>query len=123
VNGGEGGGPVVPPDVGQLLAESDLHEIELRLRHAAYREGFTDGGRDQWAKGYAAAVADVKRSQHELVNAVRLGVRRLIPVGDAWLDNVLRHGGTEYGGKDRPRVAVNPALIKAAGGLQRGRAA
>lgn len=100
-----------------LLQLSNERDAQLALRHRAYREGFMDGGRDQWHEGYVAAVADLKRTQAELVTvlgqAAELAARRRVP-GAAWLAAVERHGGTEYGGAGKPRVPVDPARIELA---------
>lgn len=109
-----------PAGLLELSAERDAH---LQLRHAAYREGWMAGSQDEWSRGYAEGVGAVKAAQHELVNAVRLGVRRLVPSGDAWAAAVARHGGTEYGGAGRPRVPVSPAVVEVARGSRMGRAA
>jgi hypothetical protein len=66
------------------------------------------------ALGYVRAIEDVKAAQHGLVDAVRLGGRRLAPRGAAWLAAVERCGGTEYGGQGRPRVPVPAELLAAA---------
>ena len=105
-----------------LLDRSDERDTALKLRHAAYREGYVHGAQDQWAAGYVSAIADVKRLQHEHVEAVRLGVRRLAPGGEAWLASVERHNGTEYGGAGKPRVPVDPRDIEQARREAKGRA-
>ncbi len=94
-----------------LLELSDERDTALKLRHAAYREGYVRGAQDQWSAGYAAAIGDVKRDQHELVSAVRLSLTRSAPAGAAWLAAVVRNDGTEYGGAGQPRVAVPPVDI------------
>lgn len=106
-----------------LLTLSDERDAALQLRHAAYREGYLDGGRDQWDAGYAAAIGDMKRTEHELVDSIRLTSRRFAPGGAAWLAAVAAHGLTEYGGAGRPRVPVAPEVIAQACREQRGRAA
>ena len=60
-----------------LLALSDERDVHLALRHRAYREGYMEGSGEQWSAGYAAAVADVKRAQHDAPS------RRLAPGGAA----------------------------------------
>ena len=55
-----------------LLALSDERDTQLQLRHRAYREGYAEGARGQWSAGYAAAMADMKRVQLGLVDALDL---------------------------------------------------
>ena len=100
--------------LGELLDRSDERDTALKLRHAAYREGYVNGARDQWAAGYVAAVADVKRAQH-------MTVKQLAPGGAAWLDSVKRNSGTEYGGTGKPRVPVDPRAIQLAEMMRAGR--
>ena len=92
--------------VAGLLALSAERDAQLAARLAAWREGYATGAAEERAAGYAAAIADVKRDQHELAAAVRLGLARSAPGGAAWLWSVLRHGATEYGGQGRSRVPV-----------------
>ena len=110
----------------ELLDRSRERDVQLGLRHRAYREGYMEGGRDQWSAGYTAAVADLKRTQAELVTvlgqAAELAARRRVP-GAAWLAAVERHGGTEYGGAGKPRVPVDPARIELGRQMLKGRAA
>lgn len=57
--------------VSDLLAESDRRDVELAARLAAWREGFAVGAAQaekRWQAGYVAACADVKATEHELVN-------------------------------------------------------
>jgi len=79
---------------------------EVELRRQLCRETAAAERERSWSQGYAAAVADIKSVQHELVGAVRLVARRARPGGAAWLAAVERHGGTEYGGLGLPRVPV-----------------
>jgi hypothetical protein len=104
---------VTPGELLELSAERDRWE---RLREDAYREGYMCGAQDQWAEGYAAAIADVKRIRHQ-------AVKRLAPGGEAWLEAVKRHGGTEYGGAGKPRVPVDPRALELARLTGKGRAA
>jgi hypothetical protein len=62
--------------VALVLSQSNERDQQLELRHRAYREGHVDGGRDQWSAGYAAAVTDVKRAQHDLVDEVGVELGR-----------------------------------------------
>jgi hypothetical protein len=97
-------------DTAALLEVSDLLDGQLRMRLAAYRDGYQAGElahADDYGAGYVAAIADAKRVQHKMVLL-------LAPAGAAWLDAVKRHGGTEYGGAGRPRVPVDPAAIELA---------
>ena len=82
-----------------LLELSDERDTALQLRLAAYREGHALSAQEQWAAGYAAAIGDVKREQHELVRGVQLEAARSAPGGAAWPAPVARNGGTEYGGR------------------------
>jgi hypothetical protein len=100
----------------ELLELIDERDMWLALRHDAYREGYMAGAQDQWAAGYVAAIADVKRTQHQTV-------KQLAPGGAAWLDTVKRNGGTEYGGAGKPRVPVDIVAIELAEMMMRGRVA
>lgn len=62
--------------VAELLDRSDERDLHEALRHADYHRGFLDGARDQYSAGYAAAVADVKSAQHDLVDEVGVELRR-----------------------------------------------
>jgi hypothetical protein len=66
------------------------------------------------SQGYAAAIEDVKRTEHDIVHAIRLVARRAAPGGTAWLAAVERNGGTEYGGAGQSRVPVPAAVIERA---------
>ncbi len=90
-----------------LLELSDERDQWHARVLGAWREGYVRGAQDQWAEGYVAAIADVKRAQHQ-------AVRLLTPGGEAWLDAVRRHGGTEYGGAGKPRVPVDPRALELA---------
>jgi hypothetical protein len=57
----------------QLLALSDERDKSLAARLAAWREGYATGAEERFAARYAAAIADVKLTERELVAAVRLG--------------------------------------------------
>ncbi len=54
-----------------LLELSDERDTWLRRIDAAWREGFAAGSARQYSRGYAAAVADVKRAQHALYDHLR----------------------------------------------------
>jgi len=98
---------VVDQALGELLDRSDERDrYETRIGRA-FREGYVHGARDQWAAGYASAIADVKRIQHQTV-------KQLAPGGAAWLNTVKRNGGTEYGGAGKPRVPVDPGAVQVA---------
>lgn len=97
-----------------LLSLSDERDAQLELRRRAYREGYMEGSGEQWSAGYAAAMADVKRTRRQLVDAIPVAVARLAPGGAAWLAAVERNDGTEYGGAGQPRVPVGAAVIEAA---------
>jgi hypothetical protein len=111
---------VSPAEAIELAEEIELHG---QLRLAAYRTGFEAGRTSAYSAGRADAIADVKRTWHQVFGAVQLAGRRLAPGGDAWLDTVRRHGGTEYGGVGKPRVPVNNVVIETAINDMRGRAA
>jgi hypothetical protein len=81
-----------------------------------------EGSGEQWSAGYAAAMADAKRTRHALVAAIPVAVARLNPGGAAWLAAVERNGGTEYGGAGQPRVPVDQAAIELARNMLKGRA-
>ncbi len=106
-----------------LLSLSHERDVQLELRHRAYREGYMEGSAEQWSAGYAAAVADMKAVQRDLVAAVDRAGRRRAPGGAAWLASVQRHDGTEYGGAGKPRVPIPPAAIETARKMMTGRAA
>ncbi len=107
----------------ELLEVSRERDVQLSLRLAAYREGWSAGARQQWDLGYVAAIESVKRMEQEVTAAVALAGRRLDPGGEAWLAAVARNGGTEYGGRGRPRVPVDLALIEMATNTVKGRSA
>lgn len=107
-------------DVAALAAAID-HEAEIRYRRVLAQEAALARRERSWSEGYAAAVADVKREQHELVRGIQLEAGRVAPGGPAWLAAVDRHGGTEYGGTGRPRVAVRREAIERARRGQEGR--
>lgn len=102
-------------DQAELLDRSRERDVQLELRHRAYREGYMEGSGEQWSAGYAAAIAHVKRIQH-------ITVAQLAPGGAAWLDSVKRNGGTEYGGAGKPRVPVDLVTVELAEMMLKGRA-
>jgi hypothetical protein len=59
-----------------LLSLSDERDMQLELRHRAYREGYLEGSRDQWSAGYAAAVGDMKAAQHAVIPQLQLEIQR-----------------------------------------------
>jgi hypothetical protein len=87
---------------------------EVELRRQLCREAAAAERERSWSAGYIAAVADMKRVQHEVRDAVRLVGRRAVPGGVAWLAAVERHGGTEYGGAGQSRIPVPAAVIERA---------
>jgi len=103
-----------PADVAGLLDRSGERDTWIRRLLASWREGYAAGARERFSEGYAAAVADIKRAEHELVDVIRLASRRARPGGGAWLAEVERHGGTEFGGIGKPRVPVPPEVIEQA---------
>ncbi len=100
--------------VGALVAALPDPMAEVELRRQLCREAAAAERERSWSEGYAAAVADIKRVQHEVRDAVRLVGRRAAPCGGAWLDAVERHDGTEYGGTGQPRIPVPAAVIERA---------
>jgi hypothetical protein len=90
-----------------------LAEVEYRRRLCC--EAAQAGRERAMSQGYAVAIADVKRTEHDIVHAIRLVARRrAAPGGAAWLAAVERHGGTEYGGTGQPRIPVPAAVIERA---------
>jgi len=59
-----------------LLEYSDLMDTQLRLRLAAFREGYDTGRETGYAQGYADGVLDRKHTQQDIYEALRLSVRR-----------------------------------------------
>lgn len=68
--------PAPAMNAAAVLDLSDERDAELELRHRAYQEGHMEGSRAQWDEGYAAAVADMKRAQHDTVTELQLDLRR-----------------------------------------------
>src|SRR5947208_13457843 len=60
-----------PRSVAEVLAESELRDLELRLRLDAWADGYRVGADGQFSAGYAAAVADMKAAEHAIWNHVR----------------------------------------------------
>jgi hypothetical protein len=108
--------PIIARNHPQWAAAALLDAIdpaaEVRYRCVLMREVAVEQRERAWSEGYAAAVADVKRAEHEAVDAVRHRFASHAPGGEAWLAAVQRHGGTEYGGEGRARVQV-PAEVLA----------
>lgn len=96
------------------LAEAIDHEAERAVWAQLAAQLAGQARAEGEAAGYARAVADFKRGWHEVTGAVHLAGIRRGPGGAAWLADVERHGGTEYGGQGRPRVPVAPGWIAAA---------
>jgi hypothetical protein len=93
-----------------------LAEVEYRRRLCC--EAAQAGRERAMSQGYAAAIEDVKRAEHDIVHAIRLVARRAAPGGAAWLAAVERHGGTEYGGTGQSRIPVPAAMIERARGVK-----
>lgn len=99
--------PEIPEDREAFLALSDERDQQDALRQQVEAEAFRRGQAEAESRGYARAIADVKRAQHQIVDAVRLEGERNRPArGGIWEANVRAHGGTEYGGAGKPRVPV-----------------
>ena len=84
---------------------------EVEYRRQLCREAAAAEHERAWSLGYVAAIEEMKRTEHEIVRAVRLVGHRAAPAGAAWLAAVERHGGTEYGGAGLPRVPVPTKVI------------
>lgn len=79
MSGGQEAEPGVPPDAAQLLAESDLRELELRLRLDAWAEGFAAAAAqfaDHYQRGFADGIAAYKAAEHGIVRNVRAELAR-----------------------------------------------
>ncbi len=88
VSAGQGdgvGGPDVPCQreplplcevIGGLLELSDLLDGQLRQRLAAYREGYQHGREEGYDAGYDDGIAERKRAQQDIVEALRVHARR-----------------------------------------------
>ena len=66
-------------DLAALLEVSDLLDAELRLRLAAYREGWRAAEQahaGDYSRGYADGLTRRKHAEHEAVEALRLYLRR-----------------------------------------------
>jgi hypothetical protein len=103
------------PDTAAFLALSDERDLWRAHADAMWRDGYRAGcagAADEFSRGYAAAIADVKAVEHGLVNVVRLACRRSRPGGAAWLAEVERHGGTEFAGVGKPRRPIPPDVIE-----------
>jgi hypothetical protein len=58
--------------VTELIERIEERDRQIRLRHEYWRDGFAAADRlhaDDYERGYAAAIADIKRSEHELFKA------------------------------------------------------
>jgi hypothetical protein len=84
---------------------------EIEYRRALCREAAEAARERAWGEGYVAAVADIKRTEHDLVDAARLAGLRARPAGAAWLAAAQRNNATEYGGEGKPRVQVPAGVI------------
>ena len=87
---------------------------EVEYRRQLAREAAAAERERAWSGGYAAAIADVKRTDHGLVRVLQLAGLRSAPGGPAWLAAVERNGGSEYGGAGQPRVPVAAEVIERA---------
>jgi hypothetical protein len=94
-------------------------DTEAAYRRQLATEAYQRGQDDAYSAGYVAAVEDVKCTEHELVDVMRLVGLRARPCGVAWLAAVDRHGGTEWGGAGQPRVQVPADAIERAKEAQR----
>ncbi len=66
-----------------LLDYSDLLDGLLRLRLAAYREGYETGRNAGYAQGYADGVLDRKHAQRDLLQGLQVHARRWGVRGEA----------------------------------------
>jgi hypothetical protein len=62
--------------IGGVLELSDLMDGQLRLRLAAYREGYETGREAGYDRGYEDGVLDRKRAQQDLLEEFRIVERR-----------------------------------------------
>lgn len=62
--------------IGGLLELSDLLDGQLRQRLAAYREGYQHGRDAGYDAGYDAGIAERKRVQQDMVEALKVHARR-----------------------------------------------
>lgn len=68
-----------PPDIASLLDLSDERDRQLKLRRAAFREGWRAAEAahaDDYSRGYHDGVLRRKHAEHEAVEALRLYLRR-----------------------------------------------
>jgi hypothetical protein len=77
---GDRGAPVtaVPP-IAELFGRSGERDLQLRLRLAAWREGWRacqDAMGDVYEAGFTAGIAAYKAAQHDAVRLVELDARR-----------------------------------------------
>ncbi len=105
---------VLPPATLAAMIDAIDPASEVRYRRVLAQEAAMAQAGRSWSEGYAAAIADVKRTEHDLVDVVRLATARSRPGGAAWLAGVERHGGTEFGGTGEPRVPVSAEVIEQA---------
>lgn len=69
---------VVSPDAARVLAESDLRDRELRLRLAAWREGYAAAAaqfREHYERGLTDGVLAYKAAEHGVVRDLRQHLR------------------------------------------------
>ena len=87
---------------------------EVAYRRRLCREAARAERERATSQGYVAAIEDMKRTEHQIVHAIRLVAHRAAPGGTAWLAAVERHGGTEYSGAGQSRIPVPAAVIERA---------
>lgn len=71
--------PGLPPDAAAALELSDERDLYLRMRLAAFREGWRAAElahADDYSRGYADGLMRRKHAEHEAVEALRLYLRR-----------------------------------------------
>jgi hypothetical protein len=62
--------------VAELLELSDLLDGQLRMRLAAFREGYELGGEAGYQAGYVDGILARKHAQHQLVEDLAVYLRR-----------------------------------------------
>ena len=68
--------------IGGLLELSDLLDGQLRQRLAAYREGYEDGHDAGYDQGYEDGIAERKRAQQDMLEALKVHARRWVLRGE-----------------------------------------
>lgn len=66
----------------ELLDLSDERDGQLQLRLDAYRQGYEDGRDAGYDRGYEDGIAERKRAQQDLVEALKIHARRWVVRGE-----------------------------------------